>query len=461
LKVKTLALSLSFLIVLIACFQIPMAMTVVISPPPPPPPPAELLWWDPAGTNDIALSKDGQYVAAVGIAFSGELRFYNRSSETPKTPQWTWSTGEDLLSVAISRDGSCVAAGGAHVFFWKNAGSLTGTQDPTWTSDPLGPFMRRCLAISDDGNYVVAGAGWNVYYWANAKGKSSPPTVAATWSYSCGVGYIVHAVDMSSDGNYVVVGAGGVPSHNVMYWKDARSLPSGTQSPVWISTEPDNSVVDIAISDDGNYVAAATAPVTTVYYWAGARNRYSTSELSTWYGGLGVSFISIDMSSDGDSVIAGALVGALPPFTGRVYFWGGARGLTGRPQNPTWTYDTANPVEDVAINAAGDYMAAANDVVTSYVYFFDNKGNSLWNPPYQLDMPVSSISISSDGGTLAVGTGPMLSDYLFDTGYRTPAKPVGGFLVPVDKLQLLSPWITVALAALALTFFATKRRRKT
>jgi len=111
-------------------------------------------------------------------------------------------------------------------------------------------------------------------------------------------------------------------------------------------------------------------------------------------------------------------------------------------------------VEDVAINSAGDYMAAANDFAASYVYFFDNKGNSLWNPPYRFDMPVSSISISSDGGTLAVGTGGVYSDYLFNTGY--PMKPV-----PTDKLALLSPWIGIAFAAVAVTVLAAKRRRKT
>ncbi len=40
-----------------------------------------------------------------------------------------------------------------------------------------------------------------------------------------------------------------------------------------------------------------------------------------------------------------------------------------------------------------------------------------------------------------------------------PTRAVGGFLVQVDKLQLLSPWIGVAIVAVALTVFAVKRRR--
>nr|MDO8134035.1 WD40 repeat domain-containing protein [Candidatus Njordarchaeum guaymaensis] len=457
-KGKTLALSLSFLIVLIACLQIPIFVNAGVLPPPPP---AELLWMDKEGTNDIALSKDGQYVAAVGpIEVSTELRFYGRSSENPI---WTYYAPGDFWSVAISADGSCVAAGnGSHVFFWNNAKSRTpGDTDPTWTSVNLGgPIEHRCLAISDDGNYLVAGGtGPNVFYWSNAKGIS-PGTINLQTTWDAWVNRFVEAVDISSNGNYVVVGFG----TNVSYWKGATSLTGhhvgGTAPPPdWTSKEPDNGVSDIAVSDDGNYVAAATFPTLTVYYWAGAGSRTGTDEPSTWYGGPGVSFTSIDMSSDGDSVIAGALIDANPGFTGTVYFWGGARGLTGKPQNPKWTHNTTSQVIDVAIDAAGDYMAAVDDAGTPYVYFFDSTGDLKWT--YEISEGGPILSISSDGGTLAIGTGGLASRYLVSTGFKTlPPRAVGGHLIAVDKLALLSPWIAVALTTLALTVFAAKRKRK-
>ena len=40
-------------------------------------------------------------------------------------------------------------------------------------------------------------------------------------------------------------------------------------------------------------------------------------------------------------------------------------------------------------------------------------------------------------------------------------RAVGGILIPVAKVEILAPWIAVALAAVAVTVFATKRRRKT
>jgi len=463
LKVKTLALLPLFLIVLMACLQTPIAT----APVPTPPPPAELLWRDPIGTYDIALSKDGQYVAAVGPVevVGAELRFYGRSSETPI---WTYSlyTTISFFSVAISADGDCVAIGTEHplggdVRFWTNAKSRTpGNTDPSWTSIFLGgPIDRRCLDISDDGNYVVAcGTGESVFYWRDAKSKSGSG-ISPTWQNS--IGDDVTAVDLSSDGDYVAAGYTIGNDNSVAYWKNTRTL-SGTPSPDWASTEPsdvEEGIIDIAVSDDGNYVAAA-AWFDTVYYWANAKS-LSGNPPTKWWSGTGISFTSIDMSSDGDEVVAGS-EGTVASTGKGVYFWSGAKGLSGKPQNPTWFYDTTpNAVEDVAINTAGDYMAAANGVLPDRVYFFDSSGNSLWNPPYQVDNPVRSLSISSDGGTLAIGTGLFVSRYLVSTGFKTPPpKPVGGYAVPVNKLAILSPYLALLGLFGAVTLAVAARRRR-
>ena len=448
-KVDALVLTTLFLTVLMVCLQTPIAIAVVV----PPPPPAELLWMDPIDTDDLALSKDGQYVAAVGPPAgdqSTELRFYGRSSGTPI---WTYYAPGDFHSVAISADGSGVAAGnGSHIFFWNNAKSRTpGNTDPTWTSVNLGgPIEYRCLAISDDGNYVVAcGTGPGVFYYAGAKAKSGSD-IPYTWDYGFALGVNVEAVDISSDGDYVVAGTvydAGISRARVAYWKNARTL-NAWQIPAWMSTDPFADVVDVAVSDDGNYVASADVG-STVYYWANAKYRSVSETTCTWHSNH-IPFNAIDMSSDGDSVIAGAVDG--------VYFWSGARTLTGKPEAESWKYPTPAYVWDVAINDAGDYMAASDGA--RYVYFFDNKGGLKWQYGPLINTPFV-LSISSDGGTLAIGTGMFVSRYLVSTGFKTlPPRAVGGFLLPADKLALLSPWIAVSLAAVALTIFATKRRRE-
>jgi hypothetical protein len=417
--------------------------------------PPTLLWSDPVNTQDIDLSKDGRYVANVIYIpkQSGQVQFYGRSSGTPI---WTWTTEEDLYSVAISADGDSVAAGGGtHVFFWENARSRsTATADPTWTSTALGVIDRRCLDISDDGEYVVAGGtGPNLFYWANAKAKAGTD-VATTWKAE--LAGTVEAVDLSDDGGYVVAGF----ADNVAYFKNARTRTGAGQTADWISTEPDEYIVDVAVSDDGNYVAAA-ALLDTVYYWAGAKG-LGDDPATTWYGGLRVSFTSLDMSCDGDSVIAGAFYSDEGP---EVYFWSGARTLTGKPQPPSWTYDTDTPVADVAINDAGTYMAAATSGYLT-VYFFDNSGALKWSEPVE-EPVVMSISISCDGGTLAVGTREIpATSYLFDTGFSTPccgaAPPVGGVVsTPSGALGTITPYLALAViagAAAVIVVFAKKRK---
>ena len=437
-------------------------------------PPPTLLWKDPVDTLSIALSANGQYVV---VGTFGAVRFYGRGSSTPL---WEYGGQEDeFTSVAISADGSYVAAGGlGQIYFWANAKSLTGNPSPTWTSAGHGgQFEHRCLAISDDGNYVAAcGTGPNVFFWAGAAGKSGS-NIAPTWDYW--LADQVEAIAVSDDGSHVA--AVGTSSNAGVegvlgYWNNAISLTGHNQQPTWRAQVPNEQFVDVAISDDGNYVAVAGAGsvFSTVYYWAGATSRTSTSEPFTWAGGVDVIFSSVDISCDGDSVIAGSGIpidaasvqGSLDsPSSWGVYFWGGARGLTGNAA-PSWFYDTlSKPVQDVAINDAGTYMAAVDLPGPPTVYFFNRQGNLLWQ-----DTTISGdkLSISCDGRTLAVGT-PYTpvpdTAYLLDTGFSTPCcgvEAVGGAVMPVNGFAVLAPWLAVIglVGCIGTVAFVTKKRRR-
>ena len=235
----------------------------------------------------------------------------------------------------------------------------------------------------------------------------------------------------------------------VGYWNNAISL-TGYHPPTWKGQVADETFVDVAISNDGDYVVVAgagEAGPSTVYYWASATSRSGKSEPYTWAGGVNVIFTSVDMSCDGDSVIAGARIEPEDhnggPLAGSVYFWGGATHLIGTP-DPSWTYPTLAPVEDVAINDAGTYMAAVDYEVPDTLYFFDRQGNVLW---HDVDIKGAMLSISCDGGTLAVGHYPFTTAYLLDTGYSSPCcgevEPVGGAVMPVNTLATLGPWLVV------------------
>ena len=456
---------------LISSLLIVMMITVVHAQPP------TLLWDDTVGTDDIALSKDGNYVA---VASGNEVRFYGKESGTPL---WTSTiAGSGYMSVAISADGDCVVAGtrsfgggNGYVAFWKDAKSRTSSSEtPTWRSEDLGGgIFRRCLDISDDGNYVVAcGTGLWVFYWANAKGRT---TMSESTSWKSKEFTYVSVVDLSSDGNYVAAGVLDISNYGVAYWKNAKSLSGDPQGWNWLSTEPDTGFSDVAISDDGESVAAATGVDFSVHYWTGAKS-LSGDPASTWWAGEGIGFTSIDMSSDGDSVIASgspnldpnngtqegepikAVINGNGIAGGEVYFWGQARSLTGKPQVPTWTYKTDGFIHDVAIDDSGNYMAAdQNMFVPGKVYFFDFRGVLLWSYPIDL---ADKVSISSDGSTLAVGTATLLTGYLFDTGYSSSIPPVGGVLIPENKLAIIAPYLALAIVFAAVsTIFIMKKRK--
>jgi len=404
--------------------------------------PPTVLWFDGFGLNDIAISKDGQYVAAATIA--QRVHFYSRSGDG--TPLWTSTLSEDTLSIAISADGDCVAVGtSTGVHFWKNARSLTLNPTPDWRSKSIGQIDRRCLDISDDGNYVVAcGSGEEVFYWANAKSNSGSD-ISTTWQRAFGA--FIETIDLSSDGDYVAAGVW----RDVAYWKNARSL-TGNPAPTWFSTSPGDVIIDIAVSDDGNYVAAAgTAGPSPLYYWANARS-LSGDPMYTWDSAPGVEFVALDMSSDGDSIFAGGYTAT----DDKVYFWTGSTTKMGT-INPTWTY-TITPIVDVSMDTVGDLMAAGDN--GGNIHFFDRNGDKKWSQ--SLDTDMVSTSISGNGGTLAVATTGS-SAWLLDTGYQSPIEPapVGGLTITINKLEIMTPYIALAVAitTLATILVITIRRR--
>lgn len=258
---------------------------------------------------------------------------------------------------------------------------------------------------------------------------------------------LVEAVDVSSNGDFI---AAVTSSGELAYWKNARANFQSQWT--WKATVQGEAFNDVAVSDDGNYIAVSAGAVIpgTVYYWAGATG-LAANPPPTWSSETGSAFYSVDMSSDGNSVIAGAVI---TESSGAVYFWGGARGLTGTP-NPTWTYTTDKPVLDVAIDDAGDYMAACTSFFTT-VYFFDNTGSLKWSYAEDAD----KLSISRDGGTLALGTPGPVTVVLLNTGFHTVGAPVGGFIEPVNKLSIIAPYVALFGAIATVAFVVAKPWKK-
>ena len=115
-------------------------------------------------------------------------------------------------------------------------------------------------------------------------------------------------------------------------------------------------------------------------------------------------------------------------------------------------------IHDVGINALGDFMVAAQSIMIPHkVYFFDRVGDLKWS--FALDESSHVVSISSSGDTVAVGTQEANTGYLLDTGFSSLGA-VGGITTPVNKLEMLTPYLTLAgLIVTVTTVYIIKRRK--
>ena len=112
------------------------------------------------------------------------------SAEAEQRPLWRyWIDGP--VKVAISSDGNYIVAGGGDgkIYLFSRENST-----PLWSHTVGGIYLP--VAISSDGSYVVSG-GDKVRLFSRA---SSTPL----WSYDAG--YWIISVAISSDGNYIVAG---------------------------------------------------------------------------------------------------------------------------------------------------------------------------------------------------------------------------------------------------------------
>jgi WD40 repeat protein len=420
----------------------------------------QLLWTNPMQVIDQAVSKDGNYIAAT----NSTGLYYFASNDA--NPRWWYLSGPAgagfFLSVAISANGEYVIAGNntmGSVYYFNNSRARSGLQASdsyTWISAhfwgyPNSDVERGTIDISDNGEYVVVGGtGDSVYYFAQCTLKSGIMQMW-NWSQGTGTGY-VHAVDMSADGKYVAAGGpdplAGTTGF-VAFFKDANVFPYPINH-VWLAhvTGAIEDIMELAVSDDGySVVAVSRMTPKTLYYWAHATS-LSGDPAPTWTS-LHI-FSSVDMSSDGNKVAAGG--GGVEA---SLHYWDKARWRTGTNELEKWVELEGLNVWDVAISDDGNLIAATSYNSTSghfEVYFFTPSDEPLGN--FTLDSQDIYLSVSGNGQVVAVGGAQPLTLSVF-----TMLAPVGGQLLPVNMLELLSPYLLVfALAIVGAAALLFRRR---
>ena len=309
------------------------------------------------GVQNYAHFRDDYFIEKNDFIVPNELKLSSPIIE----PNWSYTTGSDILSIGISDDGRYIAVGSwdHKLYFFQNSSST-----PLWSYDTGGTVPS--VSISSDGSYIAIGNGWPDYSVYLFHKSSSTPI----WKYTSGSGY--PNVAISGDGSHIAVA--GSQTHKIYLFHRLSSTP------LW-SYDTGNLITAVSISEDGRYIAAG-GHTDDVYLFE------NSSSTPVWSYTTNDNIRKIDISSDGEYFVAGGS-------GNNVYLFNNS-GTT-----PMWSYDIGDRVQSVAISSNGQNIAVGG--FNHKVYFFDTlNSNPLWN--YTTGDIVYCVDLSSQGDFIFAGS---------------------------------------------------------
>ena len=417
----------------------------------------------------VAVSGDGQYFAVVNYT---HLSYY--SVEGGSLLWWNVSQYDSdhlpFLGVKVSYDGEYVAVGygpstpwfGGVGFFDDATSRHGGGQSTTWAhlySKVAAEVEGRSMDISDDGDYVaVAGTGDTVYYFKGCTSKTGTKISETDphWNWKKQlVGMVageLSCLDMTPNGRYIAVGGDNYSQVEGVWdwfwyvgfldgWADYGSWS------LWNFTGVEGLVDDVAVSNDGFGVVTSGRDMDLdrhrILYFGNSPSLSGTLTSSQWqYTEGGWEMMQVGLDSSGNKVAAGGLASAT------LEFWHNARSITGE-RTPDWTKDLT--IYDLAMSSDGKVAVSTRESGSHYLRVFNSEGYELGSDP--IDSSGLVVSISRDGNVIAVCTLSAKSLYL----YGFISKPVGGVVLPVDKLMMLVPYMATILVIATATAVLSKK----
>ncbi len=223
----------------------------------------------------VAVSGNGSRVAAgtwITDKSGAQMFVYDDQNElgTFSTPYAFQSSNAVAMPIAISNDGSVIAAGGAD----KKVHFFSGSFTPTWSYDAgSAEGSVWSLALSDDGKKLFAASGQdsaamfedtttNTPSWtyngnyasphATGIGLVDPYQGGSNAEGDFGIGAYPGTVALSADGKYAIAGAWNSGNLFGMYGKKSRPFR------VYRTTSDTDSINVAAISGDGSWIVAGT-----------------------------------------------------------------------------------------------------------------------------------------------------------------------------------------------------------
>jgi WD40 repeat protein len=369
----------------------------------------------------VAGCSNAQYGAARGSNSQNPASGNNQmtAAETKAVPLWSYATKNPINSVAISADGQYVAAGsgdgfGTMISYYSHDGKLLWNYSSNFS---------WVIGISSDGQKVIVNDQWNIVYFSREgkrlleypkEGDNYHYAISADGQYVfatgssydnrchyvkgvngrgagtvCTIPPLIHlygdkllwsqevkedmaGVAMSADGQYMATG-----KNKVYYFSRAGNL-------LW-SREVEAEMADVAMSADGQHVVAGTQGAAGEVYY------FSQDGRLLWNYATKNPITSIDLSADGQYVVAGTQ-GAI----GEVYYFSQDGRLL-------WNQKTANGENIVDISADGQYVVART---FAKAFYFSHDGTLLWSQLAGGTFATNpeSIAISSNGQNVVLGS---------------------------------------------------------
>jgi len=142
----------------------------------------------------------------------------------------------------------------------------------------------------------------------------------------------------------------------------------------------------------------------------------SSSNSTLWTYDMGYGSSHVDISADGEYIIAGLWNGTIYLFNKSVTV----------PKKPILKYDIGGPTRDVAISGNGDYIAATSGTPNNTLYLFNNSNPSgpvlTWKYNASNGLDYDGLAISATGEYITMLG--YFEVYLFNNSYADPKTPV-------------------------------------
>ncbi len=328
--------------------------------------------------SGVAITLDGAYLA-VGTQSSnlnGSIYLFERNgsaADSGPTILWHRNVQTSILFIAMSRDGSLIAAAGSQ--FVGRAGAYTNNTVYVFNRDgavlwnyvfpsPAGPLLlspdNSRLVVRDQEAVVCFNATSGSIIWQQEIGGTAITTLSTNgngtelavgggedvyllsmkdghqlWDRSVPGGYGVGPVAISGDGAYVAGGSVKTGTDGLVYFMNGK-----TGSLLW-TRHIDSDVLSASLSHDGSRVAFGTND------WIFLCNRSGSMLWNDTYGNAGVLVVPKPSPSGGSDVFAGLWAGG--PTVVLI------NGSTGRPE---WTA-SVGAVRQIAIDGNANLAAVA------------------------------------------------------------------------------------------------------